>query len=465
MIKAKTCYPIPFVPEKIFLVTALFFGLAFIIATPAFQTADEPAHFFRAFQLSDFSFIGKKDKNISGGNIPKQLVNMTNDLTNRKTFSALKAIYPIKIGAGKVKQYLLHRSDNKVYTFVDFRNTVIYPPVVYLPQAMGIGVARILNLPPLWMVYLGRLFNLLMYITIVFYAIKICPVYKYGFLLFALMPMTMAQVSSLSADACTFSFSFLLIAYILNLALDLKSPIHRKHILYITLISLFLSLSKYAYILLPALFFIIPGEKFNSTAQRIRYFLIIFLVAVGGSVLWFAAIKNIYIPFIAIANPVKQLHFIAFHPLLYLKTIASTFDLKNFHSFIGTLGWLNNPLPIWICICYLVIIIVNALFEDDKKYFSGYQVLFTILLVIFSYCFLCSIIYLSTSKVGDTYIWGVQGRYFIPFAPVLLLPFANRLPYLKKCKTYYNRYKAYILPAIPVIMLSVSIGIILCRYY
>lgn len=145
--------------------------------------------------------------------------------------------------------------------------------------------------------------------------------------------------------------------------------------------------------------------------------------------------------------------------------MASTCSLGNIHSFIGTLGWLNNPLPIWICICYLVIIIVNALLEDDKKYFSGYQLLVAILVVIFSYCLLCSVIYLSTSKVGDTYIWGVQGRYFIPFAPLLLLPFANKLSYLKKCKAFYNKYKAYVLPAIPIIMLSVTIGVIVCRYY
>ncbi|MDR3704835.1 MAG: DUF2142 domain-containing protein [Paludibacteraceae bacterium] len=465
MIKAKICDKILIAPEKIFLVIALFFGLAFIIATPPFQTADEPAHFFRAFQLSDFSLIGKKDKTISGGYIPKQLVDMTNNLTRRKSFSALKAIYPIKIGVGTVKQYLLHKSEDKGYTFIDFRNTVIYPPIVYLPQTLGVGLARIFNLPPLWMVYLGRLFNLLVYIAIVFYAIKICPVYKYGFLLFALMPMTMAQVSSLSADACTFSFSFLLIAYILNLAVDLKFAINWKHILYLTLISFFLSLSKYAYILLPALFFIIPKEKFSSSIQRINYFLIIFLVAVAGSILWFVSIKNIYIPFITIANPVKQLHFITLHPFLYMKIMANTCNLAIIHSFIGTLGWLNNPLPLWICICYLVIIIANALFEDDKKHFSRYQLLVVILVVIFSFCLLSSILYLSTSKVGDKYIWGVQGRYFIPFAPLLLLPFANKLPYLKKCKAFYNKYKAYILPVVPVIMLSVSVWVIARRYY
>jgi uncharacterized membrane protein len=465
MIKAKICDKIRFAPEKIFLVIAILFGLAFIIATPPFQTADEPAHFFRAFQLSDFSLIGKKDKNISGGYLPKSIVDMTNDLTNRKVFCVQKAIYPTKVGAGRVKKYLFNKDQDRGYTLIDFRNTVIYPPIVYLPQTLGVGLARIFNLPPLWMVYLGRLFNLLMYIVIVFYAIKICPVYKYGFLLFALMPMTMAQVSSLSADVSTFSFSFLLIAYILNLAVDLKFSITWRHILYLTLISFFLSLSKYVYILLPALFFIIPKGKFSSSAQRIKYFLIIFLVAVAGSILWFVAIKNIYSPFIAIANPVKQLHFIALHPFQYLKIIASTFDQKNFQAFIGTLGWLNNPLPIWICICYLVIIVANALLEDDKKYFSRYQLLVVILVVIFSYCLLCSVIYLSTSKIGDTYIWGVQGRYFIPFAPLLLLPFANKLPYLKKCKAFYNRYKAYILPVVPVIMLSVSVGVIICRYY
>jgi len=465
MIKAKICNRILFAPEKLFLVIALLFGLAFLIITPPFQVPDEPAHFFRAIQISDFSLIGKKDKTVSGGYIPKQVVDMTNDLTNRKNYCSQKALFINKINVEKVKKYLHNRDQNKGYTFIDFRNTVIYPPIVYLPQILGVGVARIVGLPMLWALYLGRLFNLLLYVAIVFYAIKICPVYKYGLLLFALMPMSMAQVSSLSADASTFSFSFLLIAYIINLAFDQDTLVRIRHVFFLVAVAILLSLSKYAYIFLVGLFFIIPKNKFSSSAQRIKYFLIIFFFAVMASLIWFLSIKNIYLPFIAEANPPKQIHFIISNPFQYLKIILSAFNFPVLRAFVGKFGWLNVPLPIWFCISYAFILFINALLDSPKKQVSWRQRLVVVVILVVSYCFLCSIVYLSTAKIGEKIIWGVQGRYFIPFAPLLLLLLNNQWRYLTGSKAFYNRYKVYMLPIVSVISLSISIWVIVCQYY
>jgi hypothetical protein len=70
-------------PVRFFVITAACFGLLFIIATPPFQTPDEPAHFFRAYQVSQFNLILDKKGTTYGGTFPGQLektidITMTN---------------------------------------------------------------------------------------------------------------------------------------------------------------------------------------------------------------------------------------------------------------------------------------------------------------------------------------------------------------------------------------------------
>lgn len=52
-------------------------------------------------------------------------------------------------------------------TFAKFHNTALYAPLPYI-QAFGIEVGKILNLSPLFLVYLGRLANLTAWIFIMY---------------------------------------------------------------------------------------------------------------------------------------------------------------------------------------------------------------------------------------------------------------------------------------------------------
>jgi hypothetical protein len=44
-------------PARLFLPFAIVFGLVMTFLTPPFQSPDEPAHFFRAYQVSDFKIL------------------------------------------------------------------------------------------------------------------------------------------------------------------------------------------------------------------------------------------------------------------------------------------------------------------------------------------------------------------------------------------------------------------------
>lgn len=412
-------------PEKTFLILAFIFGILFTFAVPPFQVADEATHFARIYELSNFKFIGKKVENKASGDfMPKDVVYMIRYLEG-----SIKYHPENKFRLAKLKNYVNRTPDLNNKIFVDFKNTVLYSPIVYLPQVTGMIVAKWIPAQPLLMIYLARLFSLFAFIALAYGAIKLTPIYKWGFALLSLMPMTLHQAASLSADAFCFGLSFFFIAFILHCALSKDEKIQNKQILLIILMSALLGLCKSIYCLMPLLFLAIPSAKFNSKKQYCGLFLGIMATTFWMNLMWSLIIHAIYLPIDPLVNPYKQLLYMLTQPQHYLIGLGKTFvDFGKLHSFVGTLGWLDNPIPSWLAICYLVVLALTAIFENYKdtcvnlkqKIVIGSTFTLTFILI-------QTFLYLSCTIPGADYILGVQGRYFIPIAPLALIPFYNKI--------------------------------------
>ena len=138
-------------------------------------------------------------------------------------------------------------------------------------------------------------------------------------------------------------------------------------------------------------------------------------------------IPHIQVPWL---NPVPQLHFILGNVAGYGKILFNTFFIvkRNFYfqRFVGVLGWLDNPIPSSLIKSFLCILLVNALLTGNRKFRLSLRDKM-ILLVTFIAGLLAveTAIYLTWTPVGGSIVEGVQGRYFIPLAPMLLLGFCN----------------------------------------
>ena len=97
-------------------------------------------------------------------------------------------------------------------TAVSFSAIITYSPISYLASAFAITIGKILNFSPIILMYIGRLANLLVWLLFIYLAIRITPVHKWVLLILSLMPMTIFQGASLSADSFTMALSFLVIA-------------------------------------------------------------------------------------------------------------------------------------------------------------------------------------------------------------------------------------------------------------
>ncbi len=334
----------------------------------------------------------------------------------------------------------------------------------YFPQAIGMFIGKIFHGSPLSLLYIGRVFNLLFSIVIIYLAIRITPFFKWIFLLLGLMPMTLSLCASLSKDAMIISLAFLLIALFLRFAYDQPKKISTKDLVILFIVSFLVATTRSIYAILIGMFLLIPVYKIGSLKKYIIIFMSLIITVFLATQI--ETLKPLFQPQIATSsiqstinlplaasapsastpaekfkgsdlpqvqkdiNYIEQTHFILHNPIQYLGIMFnSLFIIKRtlyLDSFIGILGWLNQPLPKWHINLYLWILLITALMYSSKEIEIGLTNKLIILTV-----FITGVILIETGQyllwtpVGQNYIEGVQGRYFIPYAPLFFLLLYN----------------------------------------
>lgn len=396
-------------PEKAFLAICLIFGIGFLLITPPFQVPDEPEHLMKSFHLSE------------GQIIPQQ----------SKVFAAL------------------------------------YPPLPYIAPASVMFIGKFFKLSPLDLIHVGRLLNLLLYSLIVYMAIKLTPVHKWVLFLLALMPVTLYEAASLSADSFTIAICFLLIALIFKFAFDQeKKEVTMRDISIIFLLGLMIALSKQIYILLLLLFFSIPLYKFENRQKKLLIFLgvsVPLLLIIEG---WCFMIQGSYVPISDQVSVQGQILFILSNPIAFILTFLNTL-LQYSHyylvSFVGTFGWLDTgldtPLPGMLVYIYLITLILVSLIDNNHFIVNLKQKLvsLTTFMLLFAAIFVAE--YVAWTAVGGSIIDGIYGRYFIPIAPLFFLLFYN-------IRFKFDQSRLNIpLICFSVFILSISLFMIIKRFY
>jgi len=448
-------------PQKAFIIIGIFFGVLFLVVTPPFQVNDENAHFYKSYAVSD----GQVLPGVGGQPIfmPESLRSTTSNFTSLIFHSDQKQDIKSLILTLK-----LPINPNKL---IGYSPTLPYPPLPYLASALVMAVAKLFEASPLLLMYLGRLINLLVWVVLVYLAIKITPIHKWVFLLLALMPMTLFLAASLSADSFTLGLSFLTIAFFFKMAFDpLKTVLNRKDMLVLLILIIMLTLSKQVYVWLLLLFFLIPSIKFENRKKRIYFLFILTLPAVLIPSLWnyFFKITNLISPLSSVSG---QTAYILSNPLNFLQILLATTVYNQFYlpSFVGIFGWNLTPLPNVLVYTYLAVLVIVAFNNTSSVKVNPKQKLIALTIVILTFSLASVYEYLTFTAVGFNQIIGVQGRYFIPVAPLLFLLFyQNKLKlefFYRKINLKFCNYSQLLIIVFIIVTLSISIFIQLNRYY
>lgn len=408
--------------EKFFLYVSLFFGLIYVLILPPFQSVDEASHYYRGYSVISGNFHDVKVKGQVGNYLPSSLIELSNKFTylikNVDNKVSLKQI----LESFKIKLVPEQR------TFISFANTALYSPVPYITQIPGMFIAKSIGGGPLLILYLGRLSNLLFYILIIYYSIKIIPFYKLPLLLIALAPMTLSLASALTTDVFVIGLNIFWVAYILKLYFS-EEKISNKQIIFLNIIALCLSFSKHYLMLIPLLF-LLPKSKFEAKKYFI-YIISIISIAIFGCIMWQVFAKGLYVPLNEATNMHAQLSYILHNPLTYLIILIKSSIIKLgriYITMVGVLGWQDTRLDFLTYILYPFLIYLTIAYEKSEHFILfKWQKTLIGATVIISYIIIATFMYLSWTPVGYSIILGLNGKYFTPIILPFLLLFHNSL--------------------------------------
>lgn len=436
--------------EKIFVAVFLIFGAINCFARPPYQLMDEINHFARAWQISEGIFLSPTltiGEYLRGEDFnAKKLFNLKhapadalNDkiyfaevpvsfLLNASTVDAENKRVIHAFSLEDMNKFLATPLNVEVRERCLIPNTGVYSPPAYFPQAVAAWLGRSLNLTAGAIFYLMNLSGLIFVAICLFWAMKFLPQAKPLIFLLAMMPMFLIEAASTSIDAVTYGVSFLGTAWLLSLR-NSAERFSRAEIFALIILSVVLACAKSVYATIFLLYFLIPTARAGSLGKFLSLGAAILLLNLFTSLIWMkisvdvaggGLYTNYYLGYVE-TNIAAQKIFVMEHPTAFFAAMCnSLIELLDWYwiSFVGAWGFLWNVLLLKIFyILYGIALAFFALSNGLRlKLRERGVVLFAATLSTLAF-FLIS--YLTWSTVGGRLIEGVQGRYFIPLAPMI----------------------------------------------
>lgn len=305
----------------------------------------------------------------------------------------------------------------------------------YLPQAIGVFIAKLLDLNVIWMLWLGRVCNLIFYAGIISLAVKITPKFKIPLIMVSCLPLTIYQAASVSIDAMILGLGLLVIAYFIYLCS--LSEISTRHIIIFSALSLLLGLCKLPYLAFIFLLVFIPKDSFKN--NYIYIFPCIAAVGLIGIIYGHYATPTLMHSWRSTynyTNSTAQMNYLMNHPMqiAYFFKHIFTEDLifiSNgvFNFFNGKLGLHYRDNYVFITLCLQIFMAIVLLAYPKKDGLKSKTKIGALVVLLIVYIGTCFVQLLTWAYVGEMGL-GICLRYFIPlFALVpLIVPHREYCP-------------------------------------
>lgn len=395
--------------EWVYLVLVLIWGSLMVLVVPPFQAPDEAAHYYRAWSVADLQLVAHSGRTVdlpeNVGNLPKRVGSNVMDWSANH--------YSAKTAWSLLSERISPTHRSQVTT------AAAYGPIGYVPQAAAIEFVRVAGHSPLLGMYLGRLFNLIAGAIIVFFAIRLMPFGKALMALVGLLPMTVAQMASVSADGVALSGALLFTAIILFLSQ--KEALTTKHIVWLGIAAAILLNAKSGYALLALLVFVVvPGQLGGIKRYAVCVgSVLVAAFAISGIVMVLApetSSASLVAAGIVGIDQGAQLSFVASHPYAFLKVLYQTFEAQAVplaNETYGVLGYLTVGLP-YVGMAAVGLAAVLFLGREEPVDLTSRQRIVMLLTGGVLAGAIVLALYLGWSPVASKVVVGLQGRYFIP---------------------------------------------------
>jgi uncharacterized membrane protein len=414
------------VSPRLYAAAALLLGLAYVFVTPPFAVPDEDNHFWRALAVGRGHLLATRG--LDAMPMPQAVEDFT---------WVIERTSPTQTLSEKLRTAAALRHDGRMGRPIRF--AAWYSPFPYVAT----GLVAALPLRPVIVFYGGRIANLLAAVLLIALAIRAAPQYGAIFAAAALLPMSLYELASLSADAPTIVLAWLFTAL-------LFSPQRRTPL--IALAGFASGLCKPAYFLIALLVFVTPLRW----RQRLA---ILGATALGTLLAIAAAQRGAYNPRRGLpVDAGAQLRCIVSDPIRFVHVVlhdAATNGRFYIEELIGRFGANEvklSPVVITLEILLLlgVAITCGAVLRARVRITALAIVAMTVAGIFLSQ-------YLIWSVVCGDALEGVQGRYFLEILPLFLAALA--LPRMRL------RMNPWIVIAVAVVCNTMALLTLVHRYW
>lgn len=354
--------------------------------------------------------------------------------------------------------------------------------VEYLPAIVGVIISRGLFGNAMIGLLIAKMFMLSFYVFVIYWAIRITPMYKNMFALVGLIPMNLYQATGVTYDSIVTPVCMLLIALFIKAYTTL---LNKREIYLIWGLCVVLGLAKGGvYLLVPLLFVTIPKavESRDSNKKKICFggivggllgFMPCFYKVYGNYLLGGISSNGVYSEII-VSDDVVGSSYEAFtfssmlhNPINTIRAVIGSFlsgaERMFGQAFGNRMSWTDLKTN-WIIIFAVIAILLFASLKNEEEssvlpsYFTkmGVIVLVGVELVVISLIMLIS----DLVPIGSEEIKGVQGRYFLPWVPLVLLVFSNnQIKITKRGQYYLYLFEGLVLAAYGLSFLLIFMGI------
>jgi uncharacterized membrane protein len=312
-------------------------------------------------------------------------------------------------------------------------------PFSHLPFILGITIGRLLRWNPFFTFYLGRVLSGLLYLFVVCYAIRITPMGKEIFAGIALLPMCMMHAVSYSQDGMAMIACVGFLANLLRLRYaDLSEKQERNALLQTCLFAFFVGGVKGGVYLLtmPLILMLVSSKKGIRKA----------LLIAGTGVFSFGLFEGILI--LTGGNVGSQLNmrtlpnlsafYAVEHPVRYLTKVINTY-LESTDLYFGQAGgsqlaWSEPVIP-GFCIACMFFCICLWIFHNPMQNKPDLPAKWAVGLSLAAGIVMIPAATLIDTGISELTIYGIQGRYYIPFLPLIFLLIGWGMEYRRDLKT------------------------------
>lgn len=445
--------------EKVYPLAGFFLGLMYLFVLPPLSAPDEVSHYISAYQLSGH-MLGKTANSADGHVLVRRQDWFLEDIYGDYEYEEEDGYlvkktgpdYPdtaVVLGRPLVEETyrMIHErfqkggegevQDGRPEIAVSPYPPVVTTPAAYVPAALGVSLARILGLGSLCLAYMGRICNLLFFVAVTGLAMRKLPFGKEVLFGTALLPMTLHLSASFSYDAWIMAWIFYFTAYCMDLAFA-AGRVRAWDVAVLAAVMALVGPCKIVYAVFMGLCLLIPVRKFGgwgkwfvSACCVFGAWMAVMIVVNGRTVSTYVAPETEN--YIAWAQETGYtLGTLLHQPMQCLRLLLNTISWQAEQYHLTMIGaYLGNLDPVLDVPYLLVMFFTAGLFYlafrkpgENLVLVGGRRLWIWILCLSCVGATMLSML-LAWTPLGSNVISGVQGRYFLPFLPVLLMSVKN----------------------------------------